>query len=159
MWVRSLGWDDHLEEGVATHSSILAWRIPWTEEHGRLQSMGSHRVRLNWSDLAHSTYTHILWVHFMYTDIKKNKFQKAKYGYSEVCWGEYEKFSATLGMLRTPLTSPCVSQAHGEDSRYPQSALRGPLLLSQRFLHPKPGGIRSYPLTPKLSVLSGVLLL
>ena len=37
--VPSLGWEDPLEEGVATHSSILAWRIPWTEEPGRLQSM------------------------------------------------------------------------------------------------------------------------
>ena len=43
-WVQSLGWEDPLEEGVATHSSILAWRIPWTEEPGGLQSMGSHRV-------------------------------------------------------------------------------------------------------------------
>ena len=39
--VQSLGWEDLLEKGVATHSSILAWRIPWTEEPGRLQSMGS----------------------------------------------------------------------------------------------------------------------
>ena len=38
--VQSLGWEDPLEEGVATHSSVLAWRIPWTEESGRLQSMG-----------------------------------------------------------------------------------------------------------------------
>ena len=45
MWVQSLGWEDPLEEGTATHSSILAWRIPWTEEPGRLQSMGSQRVR------------------------------------------------------------------------------------------------------------------
>ena len=40
-WVRSLGWEDSLEEGMATHSSILAWRIPWIEEPGGLQSMGS----------------------------------------------------------------------------------------------------------------------
>ena len=46
-WVRSLGWEDPLEEGMATHSSILAWRIQWTEEPGRLQSTGSHRVRHN----------------------------------------------------------------------------------------------------------------
>ena len=39
MQVRSLGWEDPLEEGMATHSSVLAWRIPWTEEPGRLQSM------------------------------------------------------------------------------------------------------------------------
>ena len=39
-WVRYLGWEDPLEKGRATHSSILAWRTPWTEEPGRLQSMG-----------------------------------------------------------------------------------------------------------------------
>ena len=43
-WVQSLGWEDPLEEGTATHSSILAWRIPYTEEPGGLQSMGSQRV-------------------------------------------------------------------------------------------------------------------
>ena len=43
--VRSLGWEDPLEKGMATHSSILAWRIPWTKEPGRLQSMGLQRVR------------------------------------------------------------------------------------------------------------------
>ena len=42
--VRSLGWEDPLEKGMATHSSIFAWRIPWAEEPGRLQSMGSQRV-------------------------------------------------------------------------------------------------------------------
>ena len=39
-WVRYLGWEDSLEEGIVTHSSILAWRIPWVEEPGGLQSMG-----------------------------------------------------------------------------------------------------------------------
>ena len=43
--VQSLGWEDPLEKGIATHSSILAWRIPWTEEPGSLQSRGSRRVR------------------------------------------------------------------------------------------------------------------
>ena len=42
--VQSLGWEDPLEEGMATHSSILAWKIPWTEERGRLWSMGSQRA-------------------------------------------------------------------------------------------------------------------
>ena len=42
--VLSLGWEDPLEKGVATHSSILAWRIPWTEESGRLKSLGLQRV-------------------------------------------------------------------------------------------------------------------
>jgi len=45
--VQSLGQEGPLENGMATHSSILAWRIPWTEEPGRLQSMESHRVRHN----------------------------------------------------------------------------------------------------------------
>ena len=44
-WVQSLGWEDPLEEGMATHSSILVWRIPWTEEPGELQSVGLQRVR------------------------------------------------------------------------------------------------------------------
>ena len=43
--VQSLGWEDPLEKGMATHSSILAWRIPWTEEPGGLQAMGLQRVR------------------------------------------------------------------------------------------------------------------
>ena len=47
-WVQSLGWEDPLEEGMATHSSILAWRIQWTEEPGRLKSMRLQRVRHNW---------------------------------------------------------------------------------------------------------------
>ena len=46
-WVRSLGWEDSLERGTATHSNILAWRIPWTKEPGMLQSMGSQRVGHN----------------------------------------------------------------------------------------------------------------
>ena len=50
-WVRPLGQEDALEEGMATQSSILAWRIPWTEEPGRLQSMGSQELdmTLKWS--------------------------------------------------------------------------------------------------------------
>ena len=47
-WIQSLGWEDPLEKGRATHSSIVAWRIPWTEDPGRLQSMGMQRVRHNW---------------------------------------------------------------------------------------------------------------
>ena len=43
--VQTLGWEDPLEEGMANHSRILAWEIPWTEEPGRLQTMGSQRTR------------------------------------------------------------------------------------------------------------------
>ena len=51
-WVWSLGWEDSLEKGTATHSSILAWRIPGMGEPGGLPSMGSHRIGYDWSDLA-----------------------------------------------------------------------------------------------------------
>ena len=53
-WVRSLDWEDPLEEGMATHSSILAWRIPWTEEPGRPQSIGLQKSQTQLSD----KYTH-----------------------------------------------------------------------------------------------------
>ena len=46
-WVRPLGWEDPLEEEMASHSSVLAWKIPWTEEPGGLQSMGLQRVGHN----------------------------------------------------------------------------------------------------------------
>ena len=48
-WVRSLGQEDLLEKGMATHSSILAWELPWTEEPSRLQPMGPQRVGHNWA--------------------------------------------------------------------------------------------------------------
>ena len=53
-WVQSLGWEDLLKEGMATHSSVFAWRIPWTEEPGGLQSMGSQRLGHDWVT-KHST--------------------------------------------------------------------------------------------------------
>ena len=56
-WVWFLGWEDSLEEGMATHSSILAWWIPWPGEPGGLQSIVSQRVRHDSSDWAH-THTH-----------------------------------------------------------------------------------------------------
>ena len=57
-WVQSLGQEDSLEKGMAIHSSILSWRIPWTEEPGGLQSRGSQRVGHNWEANTH-THTHI----------------------------------------------------------------------------------------------------
>ena len=56
-WVRSLGWEDPLEKEMATHSSTLAWKIPWTEEPGRLQSMGSQRVGHDWATSVFSKGT------------------------------------------------------------------------------------------------------
>ena len=57
-WVQSLVWEDSLAKGMATHSSILAWRIPWTEELGRLQSMRSQRLRYSWVTKHTHTHTH-----------------------------------------------------------------------------------------------------
>ena len=54
--IRSLGQKDPLEEELATHSSILAWKIPWTEEPGRLQSLGSQRVVHNWTHVLYDTF-------------------------------------------------------------------------------------------------------
>ena len=69
--VQFLGQEDPVEKGIATHFSILAWRIPWTEEPGGLQSRGSQRVRYNWVTLSH-THTHwrVLYnfpVHYVWT--------------------------------------------------------------------------------------------
>ena len=55
---RSLGWEGPLEKEMATHSSTLAWRIPWTEEPERLQSMGSQRVRYDWATDTNAMETH-----------------------------------------------------------------------------------------------------
>jgi len=56
-WVQSLDWEDSLEKGMVSHSSCLAWRIPWTEEPGGLQSMGSQRIRY---DCVINTFTFLL---------------------------------------------------------------------------------------------------
>ena len=59
IWVQSLGQEDPLKEGRAAHSRILTWRIPWTEEPGRLQSVWLQRAGHDWSDLARAhTCTH-----------------------------------------------------------------------------------------------------
>ena len=53
MWIQSLNWEDALEKEMATHCSILAWKIPWTEDPSRLQSMGSQRVGQDWATSLH----------------------------------------------------------------------------------------------------------
>ena len=57
MQVQSLGWEDPLEEEMTTHSSILAWRIPWTEEPSGLQSMESQRVRGDWARTSYILFS------------------------------------------------------------------------------------------------------
>ena len=58
-WVWSLGWEDPMEKGMATHSSITAWRILWTKEPGRLQSMGLERVRHDWVTKHSTAHTYV----------------------------------------------------------------------------------------------------
>ena len=62
-WVQSLGREDLLEKEMATQSSILAWKIPWTKEPGRLQPMGSQRVRHDWATSLHYSLTHETTLH------------------------------------------------------------------------------------------------
>ena len=71
-WVWALGQEDPLEKRMATHSSILAWRILWTEEHGRLQSMWSQRAGHDWVTNRH-THTHTHTLHRWMMRIKLNK--------------------------------------------------------------------------------------
>ena len=78
-WVQSLGWEDALEEGMATHSNILAWRIPWTEQPGGQQCTGSQRVdTTEWLNAAHSTY-------LIYTFIWVEQSDSVMYVYICVC--------------------------------------------------------------------------
>ena len=81
MQVWSLGWKDPLKEEMATHSSILVWKIPLTEEPGRLKSMGSQRVGHNWSDLGPVTCTHSFYFRmfdFLFSFLLYSVFMKKK---------------------------------------------------------------------------------
>ena len=84
IWVRSLGWEDPLGEGRATHSSIHAWRIPWTEEPGRLQSMRSQRVRQDWGTKPLLTFTNKAARHISGTSLLLHIFSCLKGGYLKV---------------------------------------------------------------------------
>ena len=82
MQVQSLGWGDSLEQGVATRSSILAWRIPWTEESGGLQSIGMQSVRYDESDWARTSLllpTYCLYKLFVKSGININNQQYDKF--------------------------------------------------------------------------------
>ena len=80
MWVRSLSWEDSQEESMAAHSSILTWRIPWTGAPGGLQSMGSQRVRYDWSDLACTLAQY-------FYEISVNTVETETQGDYMNCWG------------------------------------------------------------------------
>ena len=82
-WVRSLGWEDTLEKGQATHCSILAWRTPWTEELDRLQSIRLQRVGHNWaSKQTHRAFIYLR--HALSLASHKKKCKKAEWLSEEV---------------------------------------------------------------------------
>ena len=110
MWVRSLPWEDPLEEGLATQSSILAWRIPWTEEPGRVQSIGLRRVKNYWSDLActHASLNEVIRV-----DPKQYEWWLMKNGETGVHKGTFagERFCEIAGRM------PPIRQKWPDDTR------------------------------------------
>ena len=78
-WVWSLGWEDPLEKGMITHSSILAWEIPWTEQPGWLQSIGLQRVGHYWATKHTHTHTHHTHTH-THTHIYRKRKKKTELG-------------------------------------------------------------------------------
>ena len=91
---RYLGQEDPLEKEMATHSSILAWRIPWTGKPGRLQSVGSQRARCDGSDLAR-VHIHVSpWVRFLETPERRKEEKKKLVG------GGFSRASEPLAGVR-----------------------------------------------------------
>ena len=88
-WVRSLAWEDPWRGGMATHSSILAQRIPGTEEPGRLPSGGSQRVRHNWVIFIF-TFFHFQWIHSHIINVRVGK-HKAKQRRIATKWKSLKK--------------------------------------------------------------------
>ena len=89
-WVQSLSWEDLLEKEMATHSSILAWKIPWTVEPGRLQSMGSQRVGL----------TERLHFHFLFSWYDGKKYQDTDQLKWVIWWGSAKELIRVKKRLR-----------------------------------------------------------
>ena len=77
IWVQSLGWEDPLQDGMATHSSVLAWRIPLTEEPGGPQSMRYQKARHDWAT-KHSTATTFPHLRSLFLSGTFSKFKPAK---------------------------------------------------------------------------------
>ena len=99
-WVWSLGWEDLLEEDVATHSSILAWRIPWTEEPGRLQFMGLEVGH----DLVLSFF--LRFINFI------GPFKAPGFGFFDfLCWCSVSSFIYFCSNFYYFFSSPCLSSS------------------------------------------------
>ena len=107
IWVRSLGWKDSLEKEMAIHSSTLAWKIPWTEEPGRLQSMGLQRVRHDWAT------SHEMGIPDHLTCLLRNLYadQEAtvRSGHGTTDW-----FQIGKGVRQGCILSPCLFNLYAE---------------------------------------------
>ena len=105
MWetrVQSLGQKYPLEKEMATHSSTLAWRIPWREEPSRLQSMGSQRVGHNWATSLYFTSLHMLWRGFLGGSVVTNPRAMQEMQVQSLGWeGPLEKEMATHSSILT----------------------------------------------------------
>ena len=112
MWVRSLSWEDLLEEGTATHSSILAWRIPWIAEPSGLQSRGSQRVRHDSvTEHAHRhTHTHALSICWEW-HCSENIIQPAKNRVDPGAWASWLPQTSAARPV-SPLLPFTVTQRH-----------------------------------------------
>ena len=105
MWVRFLGQEDPLEKAMTIHSSILAWKIPWTEEHGGLQSTGSQRVRHDRRDQAHIAMS---WLLLLF--IEKLSYYPVQAATCQTFCFQFRVVSQIFGKLKFPITTVlCLS--------------------------------------------------
>ena len=119
--VWSLGWEDPLQMGIATHPSILAWRIPWTEEPGQLQGTRSQRVRREWVTITHtSTHTmsegqQVTWADSLSGHTRSGQWGEAVSSHFCVISSHQEQHLAKA-TARPPLRTPQGNW--GSDSRF-----------------------------------------
>ena len=152
-WIWSLGQEDSLEEGMATHSSIFAWRILWTEEPGGLWSMGSQRVRHDWIDLALSppqfflprlpSLRNLFWFQY-WSELWPLSRDAALWPDSQK--GEPASSNSALGSSPVPPKRSCQEKAHMDECstqwrchtvpRHSNRALRMRMLLASGSSHP-----------------------
>ena len=158
-WVLSLSWADLLEKEMATHSSVLAWRITWTEESGGLQSMGWQRVRHDWATNTLLLYLHTFCAHGKITGSKYKRM---------VVW---EFLPVGLRVVNFPRLWPCAavmlrSGHRGEPVPLrwlfggPEEVLANNLNAERRMSRVRPGQsqfLESHPPTPHQPDIKPVL--
>ena len=107
-WVRFLSQEDPLEEGMATHSSILAWRIPWTEEPGRLQSMQSQKVEHDWvTACMHAHRYYLSWSDRSSLSMEKRCCSTLGIKFWTLVWHEFLQPWMWVGMVKGRCVLEC----------------------------------------------------